>query len=298
MEPGIAEPRGGRRSAGLGHRLLTVTLWPGLLALCLAVSAYGMSGSRGVVWFNGCYLCLAVVLALLERMLPHDRAWLRLDDQILPDLLHTVLTKGTVQVALAVTALFGYASLLSEEGAGLWPSRLPQPLQILLALLIAEFGLYWSHRIAHEWPLMWRFHAVHHSVERLWFFNTGRFHFVDTLFSIALSQPLLLIAGAPGDVVIWVAMITAFIGLLTHCNVDMRTGWLDYVFNTPTLHRWHHSRDPKEGNSNYGENLVLWDLMFGSFYRPARTPPSHIGIDEPMPRSFLGQLAHPFRRRT
>ena len=142
------------------------------------------------------------------------------------------------------------------------------------------------------------FHAVHHSVERLWFFNTGRFHFVDTAFSILLSQPLLLLSGAPGDVVVWVSVTTAFVGILTHCNVDMRTGPIDFVFNTPALHRWHHSRNPDEGNSNYGENLMLWDLIFGSFYRPARRPPANIGIDEPMPRHFLGQLWYPFQPRS
>jgi len=41
---------------------------------------------------------------------------------------------------------------------------------------LAEFGFFWAHRLADEWPLLWRFHAIHHSVTRLWFVNTGRFH--------------------------------------------------------------------------------------------------------------------------
>ena len=50
----------------------------------------------------------------------------------------------------------------------------------------------------------------------------------------------------------------------------MRFGWLNFVFNTPGLHRWHHSMDLREGNKNYGENLVCWDLLFGTFANPER----------------------------
>jgi sterol desaturase/sphingolipid hydroxylase (fatty acid hydroxylase superfamily) len=159
----------------------------------------------------------------------------------------------------------------------------------------AEFGLYWAHRLAHEWQWLWPFHAVHHSSKKLWFLNTGRFHFIDTLKSMVCATPILLLAGAPGDVIIWVSAITAFIGILTHCNVRMRFGWLNYIFNTPGLHRWHHSMDLREGNKNYGENLVLWDLLFGTYFDDSRRrPPADIGIREAMPPTFLEQLRAPF----
>jgi sterol desaturase/sphingolipid hydroxylase (fatty acid hydroxylase superfamily) len=109
------------------------------------------------------------------------------------------------------------------------------------------------------------------------------------------ATPLLVFAGAPGDIIIWVSAITAFIGILTHCNVRMQFGWLNYIFNTPGLHRWHHSMDLREGNKNYGENLVLWDLIFGTYFDDARRrPPAKIGISEAMPATFWGQLIAPF----
>jgi len=138
---------------------------------------------------------------------------------------------------------------------------------------------------------------VHHSARRLWFFNTGRFHVIDTLTSIALSQPLLFLVGAPLEVFQWVSMITAYVGMLTHCNVDMRLGALNHVVNSPQLHRWHHSMKLREGNRNYGENLMLFDHLFGTFFLPVRQrPPARIGIREAMAPTFLGQLAQPFRR--
>src|SRR6185436_16187242 len=103
-----------------------------------------------------------------------------------------------------------------------------------------------------------------------------------------------LILGAPKDVMIMVSAVTAIIGILTHSNVEMRCGWLNYVFNTPELHRWHHSKVLDEGNRNYGENLMLFDQLFGTFFCPPRRPPRDIGISHPMPATFIEQLKVPF----
>jgi sterol desaturase/sphingolipid hydroxylase (fatty acid hydroxylase superfamily) len=54
--------------------------------------------------------------------------------------------------------------------------------------------------------------------------------------------------------------------------------------------------DLREGNKNYGENLMLWDLIFGTFYDDVnRRPPVEIGIKSAMPKSFWGQIVEPFR---
>jgi sterol desaturase/sphingolipid hydroxylase (fatty acid hydroxylase superfamily) len=149
--------------------------------------------------------------------------------------------------------------------------------------------------VGHEWPLLWRFHAVHHSVTKLWIVNTGRFHFVDSLYKIVPSVGLLLALGAPPAVVVWVSAITGFIGMLTHCNVEMRLGPLSWIFNTPELHRWHHSKDLREANRNYYENVMVWDLLFGTYFREShRRPPADIGIREFMPPRFVHQIMWPF----
>ena len=273
-------------------------LWPLLFATALTATWQGIQTGNGVFWFNIVYLIFAITVGLLERIMPYEKTWLENDRQTIPNLSHTVLNKGLVQVLVVVSGTAGLADLIQDPAgstAGLWPGSWPIVAQVLLGLVIAEFGLYWAHRLSHEIPYLWRFHAVHHSVTRLWFINTGRFHFVDTFVSIILSQPLLYLAGAPAIVFLWVGAVTAFIGMLTHCNIEMRFGALSYVFNTPELHRWHHSMELREGNTNYGENLMLWDLLFRSFFNPDRRPPATIGIDGPMPDSFVGQLVAPFR---
>ena len=142
---------------------------------------------------------------------------------------------------------------------------------------------------------LWRFHAVHHSVTKLWIVNTGRFHFVDSVYKIVPSVGLLWALGAPLGVVIWLSAFTGFIGMLTHCNVEMRFGPLSWIFNTPELHRWHHSKDLREANRNYCENVMVWDLLFGTYFREShRRPPADIGIPEFMPPRFIDQIMWPF----
>ena len=275
---------------------LSRLLWP-LIALGALTPIYlGMMAGHGVLAFNISYLGLALCIALLERAMPHERLWLANDGQMGPDLAHTVLNKGMAQVIVVMILVTGFAKWLEPSGGPLWPETWPLFAQIALGLVVVEAGLYWKHRLAHEWPWLWRFHAVHHSVTRLWFFNTGRFHVVDTATGLLVGMPVLLLLGAPQPVLLMVSAVTAVIGMLTHSNIEMRCGPLNYVFNTPELHRWHHSKVLDEGNRNYGENLMLFDMIFGTYINPPRRPPADIGIEAPMPPNFLGQLKAPFTR--
>lgn len=288
-----------RDSAVTARNLARRLVWPGLLAVALFLTWLGMRTEHGFLWFNLVYLAFAAAIGVLERAMPYDAEWLVDDRQTLVDLAHTLLNKGLVQICAVFTASIGLATAVQPEaglGEGPWPGNWPMVYQIVLGLLVAEFGMYWAHRIGHMPPFFWRFHAVHHSVTRLWFVNTGRFHPVDTMLSILLSQPLLYLLGAPVEVFLWVAAVTAFIGMLTHCNIETQTGFFDRFFNTPTLHRWHHSMVLSEGNTNYGENLMIWDRIFGTYFNPDRRPPRDIGIRSHMPRNFVGQLVQPFRR--
>lgn len=285
---------------GLLATLGSWLLWPLLYVGGLAGTGLAIHSAHPLLWFNVVYLSVAAVVVVLERLLPYESLWLRSDGETANDLAHTLLNKGLVQVAAAIITTFTMAAAMaieSETPALFWPKGWPLFVQVALGLLIAELGLYVAHRLAHEWTPLWRFHALHHSVERLWVVNTGRFHIVDTLLKIALSQTPLFLLGAPVSVFLWISAVTAFTGLLTHCNIDVRTGVLDYVFNTPRLHRWHHSKRLEEGNRNYGENLVLWDLVFGTYYNPPRRPSPAIGIEGRIASGFLPQLIQPFTAR-
>lgn len=265
----------------------------------MAITIYGFSHTQPVLYFNIAYVLLIVALLLLEWWMPHERAWHKPDGQTFASIAHTLSSKGTVQLILLYGGVIGLAEYIKPMAEpvsyGIWPRDWPLWAQVCLAVVAAEFGLYWAHRLGHMVPLFWRFHAVHHSVTKLWIVNTGRFHILDSLLKIVLGMAVLLVMGAPLEIIQWLSVVTAFIGMLTHCNVEMRFGPLDYIFNTPAVHRWHHSRIKHENQNNYGENLVIWDLIFGTYLKPHdRRPPVNVGIEEFMPPKFTQQLIWPF----
>lgn len=282
------------RCQSLALALITKILWPFIFVACVSATAYGIHIGYDSLVFSITYLLLGLVLWQLERLLPFERSWLINDGQIWPDFLHTIFSKLFAYYVTVSVASLGLLDLF-KVWDHFWPNNWPLFFQVCLGLVIAEFGFYWAHRISHVWPPMWRFHSVHHSVTRLWFFNTGRFHLGDTLRSMVFSLPLMFMLGAPQIIFTWVGAVTAIIGLLTHCNIEMDNRYISWLFNTPNLHRWHHSKNAVEGNTNYGENLMLWDWVFGSYYNTSKRPPAEIGIKEQIPSHYLGQVIAPFK---
>jgi len=83
-----------------------------------------------------------------------------------------------------------------------------------------------------------------------------------------------------------------------HSNLDYRVGWLRYVLGVAEIHRWHHKRDFEDAQVNFGEFLMVWDRIFGTFYDSTGTlGDANVGLRErDYPKGYLGQLAEPFGR--
>jgi len=125
--------------------------------------------------------------------------------------------------------------------------------------------------------------------------NGFRNHPIDAPFQyIFLMAPLVLIGVSP-DVIVFVTLFQALHTPLQHSNVAVRTGWLSYVFATAELHRWHHARELPAASANYGTNLILWDMVFGTFRRPTREC-EDVGLagDVEFPDRYFQQIARPF----
>ena len=180
-----------------------------------------------------------------------------------------------------------------------WPSNWPLVFQLLLALTIAEFGTYWRHRFFHEWHYGWRFHSVHHSSQRLYFLNATRFHFIDLCLAGLSSAIPLALFGATEEVVVLVAVFTGLHGYWQHANVRYKLGWLNWVVASAELHRWHHSTIIRHSNSNYGNNLIIWDVLFGTRILPTKAQDiENVGLGEfqaVFPKTWRRHLLAPFR---
>jgi sterol desaturase/sphingolipid hydroxylase (fatty acid hydroxylase superfamily) len=246
---------------------------------------------------------LAATAAIIagERLLPYRREWNRSHGDLGTDLLHGIFSGiGTTAVIRVIVQAAGIAlagALSRTFGTGLWPSHWPFAAQLVLAALLAEFIQYWLHRWQHEHDALWRFHAVHHSVPRLYWLNATRSHPLDLALVYILPYVPLIALGAPETTIMLLGIFEPVLGMLQHSNIAMRLGPLNYVFNAAEPHRWHHSAALREANHNYGSNLLVWDLVFGTFHLPPERGPEAVGIATmpDFPRGFGAQMLVPFR---
>ena len=200
-------------------------------------------------------------------------------------------------LAACVYIAHGLGSAVND-GNVIWPVHWHWSAQLLLAMVMGEFVEYWWHRAMHEIPWLWRFHAVHHSAPRLYWLNALRFHPIDFLVSsIGRLMPAAML-GADMSIMTLGAVLSGVHGVFQHCNIQVRIGFLNWVFSMAELHRWHHSKTLEESNANYGGNFIFWDIVFGTRFLPKdREPPREIGIASMphFPMRFVDQLKSPFR---
>ena len=201
-------------------------------------------------------------------------------------------------LAVIGAALGAWLALL--VGAERWPTTWPLIGQLALALVLGELGTYWIHRFQHEWPLLWRFQATHHSATRLYWLNAARFHFMDIFMnSIVIVIPLVALGAGP-EVFILTVLFSTIHGIFQHANMKLRLGPLDWIFSMAELLRWHHSKLVEESNTNYGQNLSVWDTVLRTRHPPKdRKPPDDIGLTWPaaFPMTFVAQLLAPIHWR-
>ncbi len=281
---------------------LSAVVYPGLLGFSVSLVLTGIMLGWSPTMMSGLtVVCAAVVVGLLEQVIPHASRWRLTARSASIDLAHTLVTGSIVAPAVRASLLVLAGGLtsgaLATAGLALWPTGLPLLLQVALAVVVADLGAYAGHRFMHATEVGWRIHAVHHSPRALNFLAAARSHpFNATLTSVLENGPLLLL-GVPAPVLAVWTVIKATNGLLQHCNVQMeRSRWLELVLATPEVHRWHHSVVMEESNSNFGNTTVLWDRLFGTLHLPEGARPGlDVGIASTVvPESYLAHLATPF----
>ncbi len=176
-------------------------------------------------------------------------------------------------------------------GVSFWP-------RALMALVVAEVGYYWGHRLMHTVPLLWRFHAIHHSPDHIDFLVNSRAHPLDLVFGrlcaltplyvLGLAQPVT----ASGSLMPAVITVTGVVWAhFVHANVKWRFGPLEWLIATPGFHHWHHAMEP--ANRNYASMLPVLDRIFGTMHLPKGQWPPRYGIQGVVPASLVDQLVRP-----
>ena len=240
----------------------------------------------------------ASIIMFFECNFPHNKQWQPDRDDFQNDAIYMMLVQILLPRFLGfflAISLVGKIGLGDGDTSGLWPRHLPIYFQAILMMVLAEFMRYWVHRLAHNWPLLWRLHAVHHSPHKLYWVNVGRFHpFEKTLQYLFDALPFILL-GVTEEVLALYFVFYALNGFFQHCNIEIKLGFLNYIISGPELHRWHHSMLIKESNNNYGNNLIIWDLLFGTWFLPKDSEVGALGLkNRNYPLQFLKQLKTPF----
>ena len=163
----------------------------------------------------------------------------------------------------------------------------------MLMLIIAEFFRYWIHRALHVYGPLWKLHAVHHASDKLYTINVGRFHPFDKAIQFLGDTAPFLLLGVNAEVFAAYFVLYAINGFYQHSNADVRLGFLNYIIAGPELHRWHHSAKIAEANANYGNNLIVWDTVFGTRFLPSDREVGRIGIGRVTTASSHGRELGP-----
>ena len=165
------------------------------------------------------------------------------------------LTKGSV--------LFFYIYLYQFKLVAINDLLSPIFLWVLTFITI-DFIFYWYHRCSHRVRFLWAVHMNHHSSEEMNFSVSLRQAWFGPLTKIPffMFMPLLgfdpIITAAAG-------IILTLWGVLGHTQWINRLGPLEYIFVTPSAHRVHHGSNEEYLDKNYGNFLIIWDRLFGTF---------------------------------
>lgn len=245
-------------------------------------------------------ISLKVLIYLLEQVIPRRSEWNISDKKELQDILHTIL--GTLfgaslgKLTNDVVFTWLHKVIFKRNNITVWSEKMPFLLQLVLVFLIADLGRYIQHRAMHQSAYLWKFHVLHHDVDRMTVLKTSRSQVVERFFQVIFLFGALTITDAPKEAVRFYMISNSFLGMFDHSNLDLDLGNLTYVLTGPAEHHIHHSRDLKEENTNFGSALVVWDILFGTYTNPRKYPNSPIllGVDQEVPQTFKEQFFEPF----
>jgi sterol desaturase/sphingolipid hydroxylase (fatty acid hydroxylase superfamily) len=289
-----------RQWGALGILLTLVALYLGGSSVHVG-PRYATPGYIGLDWFILDLLASAAAFIALEKIVPHERSQPILRPDFWHDSRYFIFNHLAIGIFLfisvhAVPSLFSWTI---NAGLQVWFRGLPGVVQFVAILLTADLMEYATHRAMHEIPFLWRFHAVHHSVERMDWMAGSRLHFLEPVVTRTAVMLPAFILGASDTPLLCYIIWAGFQAGLIHSNFGLEFGPLKYLVATPLFHHWHHGSDPEAIDINYAAHLPIIDRLFGTYHMPAdRWPKAYGVVGDPLPKGIWRQFLYPFRRKS
>lgn len=297
--------------------LLSLLLRPrkalGAAALVIGLAAALLGGSNvqpsetaswgiffGLDFFVVNLLVTGFMFAPIERFWPHrpEQRLFRIEWR--EDLFYYLVSSMMVQLfaflALAPQAYVN-ANTSSWEDFRLWVASLPWVVQFVAVVVLSDLFQYWYHRLFHQVPFLWGFHAVHHSAKAMDWLAGARMHFVEVVLLRAVtSLPLFTLGFSPTVMQAYIGFVYVYSSLL-HANLRGDFDRLGHWLATPRFHHWHHGLEQEAVDVNFAIHLPLLDKLFGTFHMPPGRWPEGYGVPEQVPNGYWAQMKYPFVRK-
>ena len=212
------------------------------------------------------YSIIAVLALTAEKLWPARRKPL-FRRGLLTDAIYVVVNIG-LRILLTNTIAITFTTIATEHLPGWVPvgvmTGYPIWVQSIAVVVVLDFFFYWMHRAKHHWNWWWRLHETHHSSVDLDWFSSVRFHPVEKVTDRLIYLFPLTFLGVAPEALFVLSLVDAIVASFIHMNVNVRIGPLIYILVGPEMHRWHHSVDRDGQRSNFGNNLSIFDWIFGT----------------------------------
>ena len=206
---------------------------------------------------------------------------------------------GITQLIVPVAAVSGIM-IINMTGGGWIQLRSDGwwfPLSVVIVILVMDLWSYLEHRAMHKFPVLWAMHSLHHSAEALSIITGARHFWLEDVINTAVFPVIGIIFKVPLEVLTIVAAINIIPEGFSHMNVRMSLGRFGLVINNPQYHRIHHSLEPQHFNKNFCKMLPLFDVIFGTAWRPGKDEFPMTGLAGEKATGFLDGMIWPVRHR-
>jgi sterol desaturase/sphingolipid hydroxylase (fatty acid hydroxylase superfamily) len=250
-------------------------------------------------------IMLMVLFSIIESWWPAAREHKWWQRPLLVDicswLAHPLSVSAGIALAVAfndsiLLNLFRFSPTATELRRSL--AAIPFYVQLSIGVVIVDFIWYWLHRAYHQFSVLWAFHLIHHSSEKLDWLSTSRLHPLGQTLDHAAITIVLLLLGFPVSVVVASNVVIGAGAVVTHANVPWTFGLLRHILVSPVFHQWHHARTDEASHQhaagNFGALFSFWDRLFGSCLVPASNRPDHFGVKD-APTTISKLFFHPIR---
>ncbi len=249
-----------------------------------------------VYYTTGILVSFVLLFIILERKFPYRKGIPVIRKGFWPDLIWYTF----IQSYFLKIIIFDYIILPADRHFNLSSLQIvsgwPVALQVLFFLVTHDFYIYWFHRWQHHSKILWRTHEAHHSNTEVDWLAGTRSHSIEILINQTIEFAPIVLLGANPVVVPVKALIDAVWGMYIHSNINVKSGWLQYIINGPEMHQWHHADQQEVFYANYSTKIALWDWLFGTAYLPANKKPERFGLYYPYPEDYFLQHVHAFKK--